>query len=335
MLADARAPTRNVGWHRDVTQDADALEEPVNASRSALSAVATVLLVGACSPAVSPAPSPSGPAASALPPSLPVAIATAAPAATAAPVTAAPGNGSWAEDPPRPLLMDSVVVVTVDELNVRRRPGLGARILGAVRRGQTLDVSQHIAPYEADGYIWYAVSGFSATYEFPGWIAAGTAESKYVERVPARCPDESMTLHDFAGMRGPDFLACFGSRTIEVEGRLRCTISSCFEEVPGTYDPAWLAHPTQLGLLLSVPPSGSLRLRYPPEVGGEPPEETLVRIAGHFDDPRAAECVMSDVYPWAPDGPATPIGAPVARELCRQRFVVEGYQILGPAPTPR
>ena len=54
-------------------------------------------------------------------------------AATAAPVTAAPGNGSWAMDLPEPLLMDSVVRVTVDELNVRRRPGLGARIPWAPR----------------------------------------------------------------------------------------------------------------------------------------------------------------------------------------------------------
>lgn len=300
----------------------------------------SILLVG-CGLSDMPSPTRLGsplesPAASMPPPSTPALIATASPAttgapATAAPATAAPGSGSWAKDLSMPLLMDSRVRVTVDELNVRRRPWLGARIVGTVQRGQILEVSQFRAPYEADGYVWYAV--FFFPYEFEMWIAAGTPDETYVERVPARCPDE-VTLEKFGRMRGPDFLACFGSRTIEVEGRYRCTVADCLDRDPGTYEPAWLAHPLQVGLVVSVPPRGSLTLRYPPEVTGEPPEEMLVRIRGHFDDPRAAECTMSDVYPWARHGPATPIGAAVARELCRQRFVVEGFEILGPVPTP-
>jgi hypothetical protein len=65
----------------------------------------------------------------------------------------------------------------------------------------------------------------------------------------------------------------------------------------------------------------------------EPPEEAFVRVTGHFDDPRAASCAISNPYPWAPSGPATPIGPVVARELCRQRFVVERFEVLGAVPT--
>jgi hypothetical protein len=50
---------------------------------------------------------------------------------------------------------------------------------------------------------------------------------------------------------------------------------------------------------------------------------SIRRVTGHFDDPRAAECVI------APGEPPGELDATTTLYDCRARFVIESYEVLG------
>ena len=70
-------------------------------------------------------------------------------------------------------------------------------------------------------------------------------------------------------------------------------------------------------------------MRIPPESGLERPEQgSIVRVTGHFSDPASSTCSMSTF-----DGEqAIPVDSRTAEVLCRERFVVDGFDVLGTDP---
>jgi hypothetical protein len=242
--------------------------------------------------------------------------------------------------------MSAAVQALVPQLNLRTRPWLGAKILGVVTPNDILLV--HSSPFEADGYVWYAgvvVSAIGELSPLPadprpavgeplsGWFAATKGNVAYVARLKPRCPT-SVDLLTVAAMLGAERLACFGERSIELEGTFGC--SGCSVELTGTYEPAWLAYPLP-DILWNDPTEGlgTIAIRFSPAGPDRPPQGAIVRVRGHFRDDAAAECSLAIPYPWelSFDEPSShDLPAIVARQLCRQEFVVDSYDVLGTDP---
>jgi hypothetical protein len=135
-----------------------------------------------------------------------------------------------------------------------------------------------------------------------------------------------------------ELLACFGDNSIVLEAVFGC--GGCGGYIPATYEPTWLGHPYGFGFgLLSVAPLsagrwGALVGHAPPSGPAAPPQGSIIRVRGHFDDKRATECEIALPLPGdTSDPPAlVPVDKPSATLYCRQRFVVESYEILGTDP---
>ena len=253
-----------------------------------------------------------------------------------------PDPGLWAQNPPTPFLMSAAVQPYVATLNIRKRPSTSAAIVGTVDHDNILRVSS--APIQADGYIWYFGTVVSATGSLPalpkelllsgeptqGWFAAGKGDvngfQEYVLVVDSRCPD-TVNLAHVVAMLGAERLACFGNRSITLEGTFGC--QGCMSEIYGYYEPDWLTNPNRMDLLWKEwMESGALRLRFPPKLE-PPPEGVRVSVQGRFANSAADDCAIATAYPWAADQLAYhDYGAVVSRALCRQEFVVEAFDVL-------
>ena len=258
--------------------------------------------------------------------------------------TTEPTPSSWAQDPPRPLLVDAAVRVVVDELNARARPSTSARLVGAVVRGNILVFRG--APIEADGYIWYRgwLAGerlgdvpppprpiLDVGDPLGGWFATSRGAIAYVTPIEPRCPD----VIDFANvvaMLGAERLTCFDDRSIEVQGTYGCF--GCTTHIFGAYKPDWLTNPNSVEQFLwDVPMEDmGLLLRFPPDGFPKPQGGDILRVQGHFRDEAAERCSIALAYPWADGFEFHPVGPSVARQLCRQEFVVDRYDVLGTDP---
>jgi hypothetical protein len=241
--------------------------------------------------------------------------------------------------------MNSAVRVLVPELNVRDRPWVGANVRGVVTPRDILAISGD-SPFENDGYTWYhgvVVSAIGRLPELPtrlggageptsGWFAATKGSTAYVARLEARCPD-TVDLEHVGAMLAAERLACFGDRTIELDGRFFC--AGCSNKLPGRYQPFWLAsHAVDMIWQIGVDSGLGLALRFKP-TANRPVGETNVRVRGHFRDAAAERCSIATFYPWYSmyDEPAVhDLAARVARQLCRQEFVVESYEEIGTDP---
>ena len=56
-----------------------------------------------------------------------------------------------------------------------------------------------------------------------------------------------------------------------------------------------------------------------------PPEGSFIRVTVHVDDPAAASCGFT----WAIEDPEFVVPQAMAVDWCRERFVVDAYEILG------
>ncbi|MCI0347553.1 MAG: hypothetical protein L0221_19300, partial [Chloroflexi bacterium] len=125
-----------------------------------LPVIALLALVGACgAPAALPTSTPAGsptPTTQASPPSS-QAVASTSPTQTPEPTveptleperTPEPIDGSWAQDPPTPLLIGAAVRVLISELNVREQPSISARRVGTATPEDILAVGS-VPPVEA------------------------------------------------------------------------------------------------------------------------------------------------------------------------------------------
>jgi hypothetical protein len=238
----------------------------------------------------------------------------------------------------------SVARALADGLRIRHEPSTDATLIDELPSGQLVAVgfapgAGSWGPVDAGGFAWYPVRRLGDLTELPalpggvfelegefGWAAAGDESGPYLELVPPRCPTRPVDLATLEAMQPWEQLACFGDEQLTIEGAFGCV--GCGGEFVGTFEPSWLANPTNLNLL-SVDPSvrlGPFAVRFPPtEI--EPPEPgSIVRITGHFDDAEAAGCTV------APGDPPAPVNAQTAELYCREQFVVESIEVTGTDP---
>lgn len=311
------------------------------------------LLVAACgAPATTAGPSAVAPSAGASPVAsseasvgpLPTASALPTPTPTAGPTTG-PDTGSA-----EVLVPGSAVTVAIAELNLRETPSTSGKRVAILKRGTVLLVSPADqrsfgwGPVRANSYRWYPVIVAAAPHvsgklaplpsspldfsEVPvsGWIAAGGGAEPFVTSLPPRCPT-TVDLVNVEAMLPAERLACFGE-AITLEGTFGC--GGCGGVVLGTFVPEWLASPLQFDFL-SVNPAdrfGPLALHFAPDGPSRPAAGSIIRVTVHLDDPRATSCTMVDGI----DADATPVDPRTAVLACRERFVVERYDVIGTDP---
>ena len=259
------------------------------------------------------------------PSSTPMPTATSDPTGTPAPVLAFQAPDGFL--PP-----NSIVTVVVDQLQLRTEPGLAASVQGTAVRGERFSVAAYFGPVVRDGIDWYRL--WPATVgDLDAWAAAGSGEDRYVEVVAPECPEGQPDLATLSNMTsGWDRLACFGDRPLTIEGTFGCP-GGCGGTTGGDFEPFWLAFPFTFNLLWvnapADPGAGSgLELRFSPDSTLPPAEGSIVRLTGHFSDPASTTCRMSTF-----DGEqATPVDSRTAELSCRERFVVDAFEVIGTDP---
>lgn len=305
--------------------------------------VVVALVVAACggtapSASVAPTATAAGPAPTVGP--SPTVPATVGPSPTA--------TGPASSPPPLPgsvIGPGTAVEVTVAELNLRRTPSTSAKIVSLLRRNDVLVVSPYDnldfgwGPVEADGFTWYPVMQVSTPdgrlpalpsrpianldgAPVSGWVAVGDASRAFIRAMAPRCPT-NVNLRNVAGMLPAERMSCFGANPIVLRGTFGCP--GCGAMSPGTFEPEWLATPVELDFL-SVDPSvqiGPIALRFPPDGPARPAAGTIIRVTVHVHDPRSAGCSITKMEPVVAVHPE------VAELFCRQRLVVESYEVLG------
>ena len=324
--------------------------------RTSLALALAGFLINACAAPAGTSPSPPPAAASSTAsesPSLTMPAgpdtSTEPPAATTAPTgpllpTTEPTGPSWTPRPAEALLLDSAVYVVVDRLNVRDRPTVDGKSLGIVERGDFL-VIDGFGPFSHDGYAWYPAVLLAKAGEPPsvgvdlrgsdgvsGWIAVAKGSTKYVRQLRPRCPS-AIDVGSLRTMLGSELLACFGSNALELTGTFGC--GGCGGARLGSFEPGWLAYPSNYPL--AVYPisdgAGGFGIRLPPGSTEAPPDGSVVRVRGHFDDPASATCSISVPDPLHPNAETlVAIPSEAARLLCAHQFVVEELEVLGTDP---
>jgi len=289
------------------------------------------------SPSESPSPSASGsPLASESPPKSPEV--SEEPSEEPAP-SEEPGPTPVVVAPDGVLPPGSVARIVVDGLNVRMEPSTDADAAFTLVRDDLVllgysSLNSSFGPIESDGFSWYPVGALGVT-ELPepgnapfesedfGWLAVSDGTNDFVDLVAPRCTDAEPTLELIQSLTEWERLSCYGNQSITIEGTYGC--GGCGGLYPGTFEPAWLAHPLNFALL-SVDASeriGPFAMRFAPEGPEFPEAASILSVTGHFDDAAAVGCVVAPLE--APDG----IDATVAELYCREQFVVDSYEVLG------
>jgi len=310
-----------------------------------------ILISGDGEPAASGSPSASASASASARASASASV-VASPGASAAtsPDASAPATGV---SPPDGILpVGSLVEVISDGLRLREEPTTGGAEVATLPAGEVLYLvgnANNLGPVQADGYSWYAglyapgysdwplnppgsSDGPSGDPRVSGWFAAGTTEEDYVELLPAGCP-VSTDIDGLYAVTAWERLACLGGQQLTVEGTYGC--GGCGGLAPGTFDPPWLASP--LNFHLFTPPWAALPpvveqmvLHVPPDLPelGSEQAGSVLRVTGHFNDSRSADCVIAPGEP----GEEVPADDLAAEWYCRLGFVVESWEVVGTDP---
>ena len=296
--------------------------------------------------APSTAPSPTGSPASAAPSLAPSGEPSATP--DASPVAEECGARPDDLSPGRPrLLPSSAIKVVVAELNVREAPCTTAKKRTTVEKGHVLIVwSEPYGPIRANGYTWYGVAVAPETVAagelpplpdspFPdgtdnvaGWIAAGDAEQAFVEPLAARCPT-TVDLENVVAMLPAERLACFDA-PIVLEGTYGC--GGCGGTGGAMSKPSWLADSFEFGTF-RVSWTREFRdrpiaLHFRPSGPQPPVDGRIIRATVHVDDPAAQNCEFA----WTIEDPDFVVPAWYGVAWCRERFVVDSFEVLGTDP---
>jgi len=316
--------------------------------RAPIAALAVLLLAG-CStaPATTVAPST---AASVLETVAPTesAGASVAPSPSVLP-TASPepthGVGTLDTLPP-----GAAIEVAVKELNLRNGPSTSARKIATLKRGTILVTSPMDGrsfgwgPVKANGYHWYPVAeplGSDPNQLSPlpanpldfkaepvwGWIAADDGTRPYVSAIAPRCP-ATVDLTNVQAMLPAERLACFGEPFV-LEGTFGC--GGCGGTIAATYKPEWLASPLEFDFL-SVDAEaelGPIALHFAPSGPAAPTAGSIIRVTVHVDDSRSSRCQASEMNDH---NVMEPVNATSIRFWCRERLVVDSYEITGTDP---
>jgi hypothetical protein len=246
----------------------------------------------------------------------------------------------------------AAIEVAVRELNVRRKPTTSSKRLETLRRGDVMIISPTDqlsfgwGPVKADGYTWYAVmrpnvvdTGLSLDPlpkppidvadgpPFWGWLATDDGTTPYVTAIGPRCPT-TVDLLNVSGMLPAERLACFNEPFV-LQGTYGC--AGCGAVELGSFKPAWLATPVELDFLSANPAErlGPLALRFAPKGPPRPAHGSIVRVTVHVDDARSDNCAMSELV----GEELVPIDDRTAMLYCRERLVVDSYEVLGLDPS--
>jgi hypothetical protein len=302
----------------------------VTASPRSMALLATAIVcIGCTAPAAQESQSPSETAASTST-SMPSARATPSEGPSASPTagsTDTPAPTLAFEAPPGVLPPGSFAVVTGDGLRLRETPTPEGRVITTLRADDRLEV--HIGRWtSSDGTEWYQVA---LDGNNQGWAAAEAGDKRFLALETPTCPTGEPDLADITALSGWERLACFGDRSITVEGTWGC--SGCGGTNVGTLEPRWLAGLSFALLWVDWGPEwgigNSLVLRFSPEsqLDDSPAQGSILRVTGHFNDPVATTCVIRGVGYLESDAPAE-----TAELYCREGFVVEGYEVIGNDP---
>jgi hypothetical protein len=220
----------------------------------------------------------------------------------------------------------SVVVVVTETLQIRAGPGLDTSVVYTAAAGDRFALQQFVGPVAGDGLEWYrlGVAGDSVL-----WATAGSGTERYLEVVPPVCPAGDPDLGTVVEMINDwDRLACFGNRPLSLVGTYGC--GGCGGTQAGSFEPFWLAGPVRAEYLwVEFGRSRVLHLHVAPESGvAFPPDGSIVRVTGHFNDPASASCRIS----VDDDGQVTSIDPGTAELYCREQFVVDGFEVIGLDP---
>jgi len=216
----------------------------------------------------------------------------------------------------------SRVVVVVDLLQLRDKPGIDGPVVGTAPLG-----AQYFAifpgPMQVDGISWARLLALEGGYS--AWAASGSGADRYLELVPPECPSADPDLATLATMLAWDRLACFGNRSLTIEGTYGCPV--CGGDHLGSYEPPWLAHPEALNQLwVEYPPISSVEIYLPPDSGLTFPKlGSVMRVTGHFSDPVSTSCSITTGDPLLVDATA-------AELHCREHFVVDAMEVTGTDP---
>jgi hypothetical protein len=239
--------------------------------------------------------------------------------------TATPEPTPGFEAPAGILPPNSRAVVVVDALQVREQPGLNAAVVDTLPAGTVVELAfGYTGPVAVDEIDWYHVVYNSNSV---GSVAAGVGADRYLELVPARCEGGDPDLAALIRITAWERLACFGDLALTITGTYGCPV--CGIAYPkGGYEPAWLANPDTLAYF-GWPDAMTLHLK--PESGLKlPPNGSILRATGHFNDPISSNCTIRPTMEGVEIGPEVD---PVIAELfCREQFVVDAYEITGSDP---
>lgn len=292
----------------------------------------------------------------------PATPAATAPTPTSGPTPTAPSSS---RPPAAPLVAGTAARVIADRVAVRVGPQHDAATVAVLNLGDVVIVDQpwmlfdlgHVSgdgwgPIEADGMTWHHIrqvvpgpdGGLPALPDkvralhvngtgIDGWIATGDGGGAYVMPFPVRCP-ETIDLATVSAMLPGERLACFGDKTLTLEGTYGC--GGCGGIGAGIFEPRWLAYPLS-GVNLSVDPAielGEPLLFFAPDGPTPPSIGKIIRVRGHLDDSRAASCRIAIDLEDGSSAPIRPITGDHAVEFCRQRFVVESFDVIGVYASP-
>ena len=88
-------------------------------------------------------------------------------------------------------------------------------------KGERFSVAGWFGPIRRDGLDWYKL-GSATVGDLDAWAAAGSGSDRYLELVPSECPAADSDLTTVIGMDSDwDRLACFGDRSLTLEGTVR------------------------------------------------------------------------------------------------------------------
>lgn len=159
--------------------------------------------------------------------------------------------------------------------------------------------------------------------------AAPSAEASPSTAQAADCVNPPVDLTSLIDVADP--VACYGNAPVTVDGAIIAGVADC----PAAPEPVWLSCPqTFLRLIgetrkvgvpmltVAVDPTSGVSLAGP---------NTSVRVTGHFDDPAAQTCQMTEPLPSSVGG--TPEPAAQVIEGCRTTFVVTEVVPLAADPT--
>jgi hypothetical protein len=225
---------------------------------------------------------------------------------------------------------DSLALVMVDGLRVRETPSLAGRVMATFPAGTRVAVPGNpsfLGPVSADGHDWYVIVHRSdeddPTTEILGYAAAGDAATPFLATLKPRCDRAALIT-----LTGYEQLACLGDGPVTIEGTYGC--GECGGLALGIFEPGWLANPifSPLHVLTARQGTGIGRidLHFPPARGlRDPAEGSILRVEGHFDDGAATTCVISPGI----EGSEVPADPRAAVMYCRERFVVDSYEVIG------